>query len=75
MYTDHFLEVAPVDGPIGYKLEAPPLHPVIASTTLPGFGELPIDRAGQFVAKVMPIPQAECDARAPNRPKGCEGNL
>ena len=38
MYSDHFLEVAPVDGPIGYKLEAPPLHPVIASTTLPGFG-------------------------------------
>lgn len=38
MYTDHFLEVDPVDGPIGYKLEAPPLHPVIASTTLPGFG-------------------------------------
>ena len=38
MYTDHFLDVAPVDGPIGYKLEAPPLHPVIASTTLPGFG-------------------------------------
>ena len=40
MYTDHFLEVAAVDGPIGYKLEAPPLHPVIASSTLPGFGEL-----------------------------------
>ncbi len=38
MYTDHFLEVAPIDGPIGYKLEAPPLHPVIASSTLPGFG-------------------------------------
>ncbi|MEO6444665.1 MAG: hypothetical protein ABIP66_05865 [Gemmatimonadaceae bacterium] len=37
--------------------------------------QLPIDRAGQFVARVMPIPQAECDARAPNRPKGCEGNL
>ncbi|MEO7964310.1 MAG: RagB/SusD family nutrient uptake outer membrane protein [Gemmatimonadaceae bacterium] len=37
--------------------------------------QLPIDRAGQFVAKVMPIPQAECDARAPTRPKGCEGNL
>lgn len=37
--------------------------------------QLPIDRAGQFVAKVMPIPQGECDARAPNRPKGCEGNL
>ena len=38
MYTDHFLEVAPIDGPMGYKLEAPPLHPVIASTSLPGFG-------------------------------------
>lgn len=38
MYTDHFLEVAPIDGPIGYKLEAPPLHPVLASITLPGFG-------------------------------------
>ena len=38
IYTDHFLEVAPVDGPIGYKLEAPPLHPVIASSTLRGFG-------------------------------------
>jgi len=38
MYTDHFLEQHPVDGPIGYKLEAPPLHPVIASSTIPGFG-------------------------------------
>jgi choline dehydrogenase-like flavoprotein len=38
MYSDHFLDVAPIDGPIGYKLEAPPLHPIIASTTLPGFG-------------------------------------
>ncbi len=38
LYTDHFLEVNPVDGPMGYKLEAPPLHPVIASSTLPGFG-------------------------------------
>ena len=42
---------------------------------------LPIDRAGQFVAKVMPIPQAECDARRPIGapasvlPRGCEGNL
>ncbi|HLL09537.1 MAG TPA: GMC family oxidoreductase [Rubrivivax sp.] len=38
MYSDHFLDVNPVDGPIGYKLEAPPLHPLIASTTLAGFG-------------------------------------
>jgi hypothetical protein len=28
-----------VDGPIGYKLEVPPMHPVLFSTTLQGFGE------------------------------------
>ncbi|HMF87504.1 MAG TPA: RagB/SusD family nutrient uptake outer membrane protein, partial [Gemmatimonadaceae bacterium] len=33
-------------------------------------GLLPIDMAGQFVAKVMPIPQAECDARV-TKPNGC----
>lgn len=38
IYSDHFLEVAPIDGAMGYKLEAPPLHPLIASTTLTGFG-------------------------------------
>jgi hypothetical protein len=31
---------------------------------------LPIDQAGQFVAKVMPVPQAECDARV-TKPPGC----
>ena len=38
LYSDHFLHVGPIDGPIGYKLEAAPLHPVIFSSTLPGFG-------------------------------------
>ena len=38
VYSDHFLETVPVDGPIGFKLEAPPLYPVIAATTLPGIG-------------------------------------
>lgn len=32
--------------------------------------QLPIDKPGQFVAKVMPIPQAECDARV-QKPAGC----
>jgi hypothetical protein len=32
--------------------------------------QLPIDKPGQFVAKVMPIPQAECDART-EKPAGC----
>ena len=39
IYTDHFLHTQPIDGPIGYKLEAPPLHPVIFGTLLPGFGQ------------------------------------
>jgi choline dehydrogenase-like flavoprotein len=39
IYSDHFLDVAP-GGPIGYKLEAPPIHPVLAAITLPGQGEV-----------------------------------
>jgi choline dehydrogenase-like flavoprotein len=35
--TDHFL-LTPVDGPMGYKLEAPPVHPVLAAITLPNHG-------------------------------------
>jgi choline dehydrogenase-like flavoprotein len=38
IYTDHFLDVHPIDGPIGYKLEAPPLHPLIFTTSIGGFG-------------------------------------
>ena len=38
VYSDHFLQVQPIDGPIGYKLEAPPLHPVLTATTLPDDG-------------------------------------
>jgi choline dehydrogenase-like flavoprotein len=45
LYSDHFLEVDPIDGPIGFKLEAPPLHPLIFTTTMTGFGR---DAAAQF---------------------------
>jgi choline dehydrogenase-like flavoprotein len=38
VYSDHFLERGPVDGPIGFKLEAAPLHPVLFGMTLQGFG-------------------------------------
>nr|WP_229521262.1 GMC family oxidoreductase [Massilia sp. IC2-477] len=38
VYSDHFLAGAP-DGPMGYKLEAPPLHPLLLATTMNGFGE------------------------------------
>lgn len=39
VYSDHFLHRDPVDGPLGFKLETPPLHPVLFSTTLQGFGD------------------------------------
>ncbi|MBL8399121.1 MAG: GMC family oxidoreductase [Candidatus Accumulibacter sp.] len=38
IYTDHFLHQAPIDGALGFKIESAPLHPVLFSTTLPGFG-------------------------------------
>lgn len=37
IYSDHFLNTQPLDGPIGYKLEVPPLHPVLFATTTPRF--------------------------------------
>lgn len=39
IYTDHFLGTQPIDGPMGYKLEAPPIHPVIFASSIPGFGQ------------------------------------
>jgi len=38
VYSDHFLEGAAADGPIGFKLEAAPLHPLLLGMTLQGFG-------------------------------------
>jgi choline dehydrogenase-like flavoprotein len=38
IYSDHFLQTQPIDGALGFKLEAPPLHPVLLSTTMQGFG-------------------------------------
>ncbi len=45
IYSDHFLDLHPIDGPIGYKLEAPPLHPLIFVTSVGGFGR---DAAANF---------------------------
>ena len=33
LYSDHFLQSQPIDGPIGYKLESAPMHPVLFSTS------------------------------------------
>lgn len=38
IYSDHFLDEHPIDGPIGYKLEAPPIHPVIYAIVMKGYG-------------------------------------
>jgi choline dehydrogenase-like flavoprotein len=48
LYSDHFLHAHPVDGPMGYKLEAPPMHPVIVSTTLTGHGQAQAVQLKQF---------------------------
>lgn len=48
VYSDHFLETQPVDAAIGYKLEAPPIHPVIFASTLPGYGREQSDLLAQF---------------------------
>jgi len=48
VYSDHFLERDPIDGPLGFKLEVPPLHPVLFASTLPGFGPVHADLMRQF---------------------------
>ncbi len=39
IYSDHFLDAHKLDGPVGYKLESAPTHPILVGITLPGFGE------------------------------------
>jgi choline dehydrogenase-like flavoprotein len=48
IYSDHFLDLHPIDGPIGYKLEAPPLHPLIFTTTAGGFGREAASTLAEF---------------------------
>ncbi len=38
IYSDQWLAGAAANGPIGYKLEAPPVHPILAAITLPDHG-------------------------------------
>jgi choline dehydrogenase-like flavoprotein len=38
IYTDHFLDTQAIDGPLGFKLEAPPVHPLLFASTTPGYG-------------------------------------
>ena len=43
IYSDHFNEVDPHDGAVGFKLEVPPLHPVLMGSTMTGLG---VEHAG-----------------------------
>jgi len=38
VYSDHFMHTQALDGPLGYKLEVPPVHPLLMGVTLSGFG-------------------------------------
>jgi choline dehydrogenase-like flavoprotein len=38
IYSDHFIDSLPPDGPIGFKLEAPPIHPILGAITVPSHG-------------------------------------
>lgn len=48
VYSDHFLGTAPIDGPVGFKLETPPIHPLLMSTTMAGFGQAHAATMRQF---------------------------
>ena len=48
IYSDHFLHTPPVDGPIGFNLEAAPPDPVFVGANLPGVGEKRAERLRQY---------------------------
>jgi choline dehydrogenase-like flavoprotein len=48
IYSDHFLDTQAIDGPMGYKLEAPPLHPLVFATTMGGLGREAAPAFAQF---------------------------
>jgi choline dehydrogenase-like flavoprotein len=72
LYSDHFLDATPVDGPIGFKLEVPPLHPVLFGITLQGFGAPHAERMGAF-ANTHAIIALLRDGFHPESPGGIVG--
>ncbi|MDX1458058.1 MAG: GMC family oxidoreductase [Marinobacter sp.] len=48
IYSDEFNFKLGVDGPAGFKLEVPPLHPAMASGVLPGHGEVMADNLSKL---------------------------
>ena len=48
VYSDHFLHQGKIDGPLGYKLESAPLHPVLMATSLVGHGAGMVEMLKQY---------------------------
>jgi choline dehydrogenase-like flavoprotein len=48
IYSDHFLDHSALEGPMGFKLEAPPLHPLVFATATVGFGAEHAQRMALF---------------------------
>ena len=48
IYSDHFQWKEGTTGPMGYKLEVPPLHPALAATLFAGFGQSSTDQMAQL---------------------------
>ena len=44
IYSDHFLHTQAIDGPVGYKIEATPMHPGLTSKLLGGYGKVLAER-------------------------------
>lgn len=53
VYSDHYLQQGPLGGPMGYKLEVGPTHPVLLASTMAGHGQ-----ALSEVLKAFPQSQA-----------------
>ncbi|HVJ72731.1 MAG TPA: GMC family oxidoreductase [Casimicrobiaceae bacterium] len=48
IYSDHWLDTLSPGGPAGFKVEAAPVHPVLAAITMPGHGEAHARWMGQL---------------------------
>lgn len=70
IYTDHFLHTQPVEGPMGFKLEAPPLHPVIFASTVTGFGPQHAKQLRDFARTHVQLALLR-DGFHPQSPGGC----
>jgi choline dehydrogenase-like flavoprotein len=50
IYTDHFLDTQAINAGLGFKLEAPPIHPLLFASTMHGFGDEHAQRMKTFAS-------------------------